>query len=637
MPEISLKTKIKRLEQQIAKAKTAFKKVDAMLDLAELLKQSDSRHAFSLLDDALTISRQNSYDHGMAYALLLLAQFHDVLTGDHKKALPLAEESLAIFTKINSHVFKSRVIRAIGKIYIGLGEHQRAEEFLKKGKELAEELYDREGIASAELAIACLLDDMNRYDEAIERYKSALKLKRELGDATGQSIILNNLGGVYTSIGNFSKGLECHNQSLHLKDQLNDRHGIAASLNNIAGIYLAYGDYETGLSNLFKSLEIKREQGNTQGIANTLSNIGMVQTEIGDLHSALQSFTEALQLYSKLGQRRFIALAMNHIGVAKVRLGAYTQGMAWLKKALKIRIELQDDYGLASSYCNLGEAHRLKGDFPQAIHFGQLGADISRSLGDKERLAHHYTCLAENYAANSSYAEAFETAYQALALAREINDAKQQAAALKLLADTSEKKGDLQQSINYYRQFIEARQLLQEQQVRNKVQTLLIEFDVERIRHEAEINKLKSEQFEREIALKNKELTALALHLVNKNEFLKTIGEQISEDVTNTSEVIKNLSKIVQDGAGSETEWKLFEKQFLQVNPDFTTRLEESSGGSLSATELKICSLLRTGLNSQEVANVLFLSKRTVENHRYNIHRKLKLGEQKLVPYLMKV
>lgn len=637
MPEVSLKAKIKSLEQQIAKAKTAFKKVDLLLELAEVLKHNDANYAFKIAEQALDLSRQNTYDYGTAFSLMLLAQFHDTLIGDHKKALPLAEESLEIFTRIGAHLKVSTVIRTIGKIYTDLGEFALAEEYLEKGKHLAEELDDTGAIDSAELAIARLLDDLNRYDEAIERYINALKLKRALGDATGESIILNNLGGVYTSVGNFSKGLECHKQSLHIKQKLDDKYGIGTSLNNIAGIYLAFGDYETALDHLFKSLAVKREQGNVQGIANTLSNIGMIQTEIGDLHASLDSFTEALRLYSQLGKKSFVALAMNHIGIVKAKLGAYPQGLAWLKKSLKIRTELGDNYGLASSYCNLGEALRNKGDFEQAIHFGALGANISENLGDKERLAQHYNQLAQSYLSNSSYPEAREYSQSALELATEIKDLKQQVESLRLLAKTFEQTGELQESINFYKQYIETKQLLQEQQTKNKVQTLLVEFDVERMKHEAEINKLKSEQYQRELTLKNKELTALALHLVNKNEFLKTIGDKITEDVSNTSQVIKNLSKLVQDGANSEDEWRLFEKQFLQVNPDFTTRLAEASGGNLTATELKICSLLRTGLNSQEVANVLFLSKRTVENHRYNIHRKLKLGEEKLIPFLMKL
>jgi xylulokinase len=43
----------------------------------------------------------------------------------------------------------------------------------------------------------------------------------------------------------------------------------------------------------------------------------------------------------------------------------------------------------------------------------------------------------------------------------------------------------------------------------------------------------------------------------------------------------------------------------------------------LSATEQKICCLLKIRLSSKEIANLLYLSPRTVETHRLNIRRKL--------------
>ena len=62
-----------------------------------------------------------------------------------------------------------------------------------------------------------------------------------------------------------------------------------------------------------------------------------------------------------------------------------------------------------------------------------------------------------------------------------------------------------------------------------------------------------------------------------------------------------------------------------------------ASNQKLTVTEIKICTLLKTGLTTKDIANVLFLSGRTVENHRYNIHRKLHLKNQKLLTFLMNI
>ena len=84
-----------------------------------------------------------------------------------------------------------------------------------------------------------------------------------------------------------------------------------------------------------------------------------------------------------------------------------------------------------------------------------------------------------------------------------------------------------------------------------------------------------------------------------------------------------------------DKDWLEFEKRFVVLNPSFSSKLLEKSLNKLTITEIKICSLIKTGLNTQEVANVLFLSKRTVENHRYHIQKKLDLVDLKLEAFLI--
>ena len=46
----------------------------------------------------------------------------------------------------------------------------------------------------------------------------------------------------------------------------------------------------------------------------------------------------------------------------------------------------------------------------------------------------------------------------------------------------------------------------------------------------------------------------------------------------------------------------------------------------MASTELKICALLKANLATKDIANLLYLSERTVENHRYRIRKKMGLG-----------
>jgi DNA-binding CsgD family transcriptional regulator len=47
---------------------------------------------------------------------------------------------------------------------------------------------------------------------------------------------------------------------------------------------------------------------------------------------------------------------------------------------------------------------------------------------------------------------------------------------------------------------------------------------------------------------------------------------------------------------------------------------------SLSFTELKIASLIKNGITTEEIARQLHIAESTVRTHRKNIHKKLKIN-----------
>ena len=83
--------------------------------------------------------------------------------------------------------------------------------------------------------------------------------------------------------------------------------------------------------------------------------------------------------------------------------------------------------------------------------------------------------------------------------------------------------------------------------------------------------------------------------------------------------------------------WLKFEEDFVLHHPDFLKNLLMEYP-FLSTTEMYVCAMIRSGLPSREIANILGISERTVENHRTNIRRKISLNHnEKILSFFYKI
>jgi len=55
----------------------------------------------------------------------------------------------------------------------------------------------------------------------------------------------------------------------------------------------------------------------------------------------------------------------------------------------------------------------------------------------------------------------------------------------------------------------------------------------------------------------------------------------------------------------------------------------------LTKSELKICSMIKSGLESDDISKLLSISVRTLENHRHHIIKKLNLPKGKSLVYFI--
>jgi DNA-binding CsgD family transcriptional regulator len=179
---------------------------------------------------------------------------------------------------------------------------------------------------------------------------------------------------------------------------------------------------------------------------------------------------------------------------------------------------------------------------------------------------------------------------------------------------------------------------LQQQKHEEDQQRIRYLHQLELERTENEIIRLKNEKLETEIQLKNAELAATAMNLMQKGEMLAKIkGEVIrikkSTDNSHAEEDYKKIIRMLEENK-TKRDWDTFAQHFDKVHSDFLMALKERYP-NLTSGESKLCAYLRLNLTSKEISQLMSITLKSVELSRCRLRKKLNLhSDTNLVNFL---
>jgi DNA-binding CsgD family transcriptional regulator len=146
-------------------------------------------------------------------------------------------------------------------------------------------------------------------------------------------------------------------------------------------------------------------------------------------------------------------------------------------------------------------------------------------------------------------------------------------------------------------------------------------------------------QAEEAIIQREKELQDKTQSLEELNTALKVLLEKRQEDksqaeekiMINIRELVKPyLEKLKNEGLNKsqKTYMDIIESNLEEIVSSFTVRLS-SSHLNLTPTEIQVANLIKQGKRSKEIAELIYISPKSVAFHRGNIRKKLGLQNKK--------
>lgn len=398
------------------------------------------------------------------------------------------------------------------------------------------------------------------------------------------------------------------------------------------------------------------EAGDTKRVAMVSSAIGSVFFQLDSLHTALDYYNNALSIKRALPDSSTMSTDLFNIGLVYENLGNFDSALVYLNEAKTLNelrnLEVRSD----GVYRSLASINARLGNKELAHAQAQKSLELSHQYGSHYDLRSAYENLADVYKNTGD----MEKAYQYLTLFKSLSDSLVNIENNQLLTNARE------------RYLSEKREqeiaLLEQENANQELKTLLIGsslglilllvvvvgfFSFNRKRKEVELRrkenilaesqqKLTAEQLQNE-QIKNehvhKELTNYALHLVEKNEFLDHVKDKISEIKLGSEnvEVKKELTSLelkIYQNVTIQEEREEFERKVEHVSEGFYQALRNKYN-DLTQKEQRLAALLRLNLSSKDIASILNITVKSVEQSRYRLRKRLGVSkEQNLTAFL---
>lgn len=138
-----------------------------------------------------------------------------------------------------------------------------------------------------------------------------------------------------------------------------------------------------------------------------------------------------------------------------------------------------------------------------------------------------------------------------------------------------------------------------------------------------------NEQLQNEIEEKNAELFTQTSFIIRKNELILKLKEMVDDICAkNTQKALlplyQKINNLLTNNLDTEDDWKMFLIKFEQKHHNFFKTLKEAYP-SLTNNDLRLCACLKLNMDTKDIASLMNLSIRAIENNRYRLRKKLNL------------
>lgn len=481
---------------------------------------------------------------------------------------------------------------------------------LKKMHATALEKSDKvtEGICLQKMGQVCY--KQGHYAQALDFHQRADNIFSQLENKELMAANMGEMGVLYYYNKQINKSMTLNNKALFIYKQNHNLKGEAQILGNIGHLYEKRQMYDSAFYYQRMALKNYTAANFKQGAAKIYENLGSIYEDLARYDSAYVCFNRSLQLNKEENNEITSIEVINNLGDVLRKTGKYEASMVQSRKAMAIAAQTGNTYQLASCTKDLGQAFALMHQMDSAYHYVELSRRYSLDVYSKEGV-NQTAFLQVLYDMNKKSDE-----IQQLSAARNTNRIIAIAGTIVMLLLV-----------------ILGLVIISRQRLKIKDERALAR--VKQAQHELMLLALKNQQLEEEslkqqLEVKSKELSTHTLNLIKNNQLLEhlrsTLQTMVKEDKRDQKKQMQQIILQINESFNHEQYWKEFTLAFEQVHQSFFYNLKKYSN-ELTSADIRLITLLKINLDSNDVATLLGISIDSLRVSRYRLRKKLNIPQ----------
>ena len=462
-------------------------KVDQLLESADQYIQSlETGKALAQAQEALSISRRNSYLEGKAQSLRTLASIYRT-DGNKTEALKYYLWTIKVYEDINRPQDIIQVYKEVGHLYL----------------------------------------EMRAYRKAIEYFTLYLKgTEKQMVQTSTRLTIINSIAYAHLQLQEYIEAKRTYEQLLQEYQAINSQEDLIRVYQTLSYICKEKEQYQDAITYQKRLLSLYQQKEDFVHLTNAYNSIGFLYKRTGDLKVSLEYFNKGIELSRRAGAQldneSEVALFIN-IGIAYTNLSFFSRAKEYYLRALRIREEEEDPVSKAHLHNHLASNYYISGKNAQALKAVMTAIDIAITYDAKEVLSTSYKILSLIYGAdnNLTKSQLYASKHEEVSRSLEEKEVTEFEEMLNRQFAIEEKEGKLKALL-----------LEQEQQAlskeRRENELILREKELAILKRDQELQSitLQTQQLEREKAEQALALTRQQLQVEKRNRELKELERQ---------------------------------------------------------------------------------------------------------------